>query len=161
MLRFLLLTCALLLAWPAFAETGVRIVVPTHDIARGAVIASSDLAYQTVGDNIMSGTVTSFSDLVGLETRRVLHMGESVRLDDVRHPIMVTKGSTVTMTFEAPGITLTAVGRAMSEGGIGETVTVQNPVSFRQVSTVVTGAGQVRAQSSSAAISPRLASIQP
>ncbi|MGA7713561.1 MAG: flagellar basal body P-ring formation chaperone FlgA [Rhizomicrobium sp.] len=159
--RFLLLACALLLAWPAFAETGVRIVVPAHDIARGTVITSSDLAYQTVGDNIMSGTVTSFSDLVGLETRRVLHMGESVRLEDVRHPIVVTKGSTVTMTFEAPGITLTAVGRALSEGGIGDMVTVQNATSFRQVSTVVIGPGQVRAQGSGATVSPRLASIQP
>ncbi len=161
MLRFLLLACALLLASPAFAETGVRIVVPTHDIARGTVITSSDLTYQTVGDNIMSGTAASFSDLVGLETRRVLHMGESVRLDDVRHPIVVAKGSTVTMTFEVPGITLTTVGRAMSEGGIGDIVTVQNSTSFRQVSTVVIGAGQVRAQSSGTIISPRLASIQP
>ena len=48
--RFLLLACALLLAWPAFAETGVRIVVPAHDIARGTVITSSDLAYQTVAE---------------------------------------------------------------------------------------------------------------
>jgi len=100
-------------------------------------------------------------DLIGMEARRVLHAGESVRLEDVRRPTLVTKGSTVTMTFEAPGITLTAVGRAMSEGGFGETVTVQNPASFRQVSTVVTGPGQVRAQSVGATISSRLASAQP
>ena len=159
--RFLLLGCALLLAWPAFAEAGMRIVVPTHDIARGSTITSSDLAYQLAGDNTMSGTVTSINDLVGLETRRVLHAGESVRLEDVRHPVLVTKGSTVTMTFEAPGITLTAIGRAMTEGGMGETVTVQNPASFRQISAVVVGSGQVRAQGSGAVISSRLASIQP
>ena len=105
--------------------------------------------------------MTSVNDLVGMQTRRVLHAGESVRLDDVRHPILVTKGSTVTMTFEAPGITLTAAGRAMSEGGLGETVTVQNPVSFRQVSAIVTGPGQVNAQSVGATVSARLASAQP
>jgi len=159
--RFWLFVCALLLAWPAFADAGIRVVVPTHDIARGSTITSSDLMYQMTGDNAMSGTVTSVDNLVGLETRRVLHAGESVRLDDVRHPVLVTKGSTVTMTFEAPGITLTAIGRAMSEGGIGETVTVQNPASFRQISAVVIGPGQVRAQSSGAVISSRLASIQP
>ena len=59
---------------------------------------------------------------------------------------MVTKGSTVTMTFEAPGLVLTASGRAMSEGGVGDTVTVQNPASYRQISAIVTGPGQVRAQ---------------
>ncbi len=33
----------------------------------------------------------------------------------------------------------------MSEGGIGDTVTVQNPVSFRMVSAIVIAAGTVRA----------------
>jgi flagella basal body P-ring formation protein FlgA len=49
------------------------------------------------------------------------------------------------MTFEAPGITLTASGRAMTEGGVGDTVTIQNPASFRQIQGVVTGPGAVRA----------------
>lgn len=161
MTRIFLFAWALLLCWPAFAHAGVRIVVPTHDIARGTTIAETDITYATINDNIPSGTVTSVSDLVGMQTRRVLHAGESVRLDDVRHPILVTKGSTVTMIFEAPGITLTAAGRAMSEGGLGETVTVQNPVSFRQVSAIVTGPGQVNAQSVGATVSARLASAQP
>jgi flagella basal body P-ring formation protein FlgA len=75
----------------------------------------------------------------------VLHAGEPLRRSDVRRPILVTKGSTVTLTFDAPGLTLIAVGKAMSEGGIGETVTVLNPVSYRQVTAVVTGPGEVRA----------------
>ena len=161
MTRIFLFAWALLLCWPAFANAGVRVVVPSHDIARGTTILEVDLAYKTVGDNVMSGTVSSMNDLVGMETRRVLHAGESVRLEDVRRPTLVTKGSTVTMTFEAPGITLTAVGRAMSEGGFGETVTVQNPASFRQVSTVVIGPGQVRAQNVGATMSSRLVSAQP
>jgi flagella basal body P-ring formation protein FlgA len=49
------------------------------------------------------------------------------------------------MTFDAPGVTLTVIGKAMSEGGMGETVTILNPVSYRQVTAVVTGTGQVRA----------------
>ncbi len=46
---------------------------------------------------------------------------------------VVTRGQTITMTFDAPGVNLTAMGRAMSEGGIGDTVTVQNPASFRMI----------------------------
>jgi flagella basal body P-ring formation protein FlgA len=64
---------------------------------------------------------------------------------------VVTKGQTVTMQFSAPGVELTAMGRAMSEGGIGDTVTVQNPASYRMISAVVTAPGAVRA---SGAISP-------
>ncbi len=52
---------------------------------------------------------------------RICAPAKRVRSDDVRKPILVTKGATVTMTFDAPGITLTATGKAMSEGGMGET----------------------------------------
>lgn len=161
MTRLVLLAWALLLCWPAFANAGERIVVPTHDIPRGATIVQSDLTFGTVADSVPAGTATSTNDLVGLQSRRVLHAGESVRLDDMRKPTLVTKGSTVTMIFEVPGITLTAIGRAMSEGGMGDTVTVQNPASFRQISAIVTGPGEVRAQSAGARLTPRLASLQP
>jgi flagella basal body P-ring formation protein FlgA len=161
MTRTLLFACALLLCRPAFADTGVRIVVPARDIARGTMISQADLTTKTTDGTVLSGTVTSANDLVGMQTRRMLHAGESVRLEDVRRPTLVVKGSTVTMIFEAPGVTLTAAGRAMSEGGLGETVTVQNPVSFRQVSAIVTGPGQVCAQNVGATLSARLASVQP
>jgi flagellar basal body P-ring formation protein FlgA len=153
--------CALAMAYPAFADTGVRIVVPARDIARGDTISDSDLSYVFVDPNsVMSGTATTMDALIGMQTRRVLRAGESVRNDDVRHPIMVTKGSTVTMTFEVPGVTLTATGRAMSEGGLGENVTVLNPASFRQITAVVTGQGTVKAQAGMGGVlSARVASV--
>jgi flagellar basal body P-ring formation protein FlgA len=155
MMRVFLFAWALLLCWPAYG--GVRVVVPAHDIARGTTLSDSDLTFATVNGNVMNGTVMDKNDLVGLQARRFLRMGENVRLEDVRHPVLVNKGTTVTMSFEAPGIVLTASVKAMSEGGMGDTVTVQNPASYRQISAVVIGPGQVRAQMGSA----RLASLQP
>ncbi len=146
LLRLFIFASALLMACPAFADTGMRVVVPNHDIARGATIAETDLVYGTIpASNVFSGVVTSMDELTGMETRRMLRAGEIVRVDDVRHPILVTKGSIVTMSFEAPGVVLTASGRAMSEGGMGDTVTLQNPASFRQVTATVIGPGAVRA----------------
>jgi flagellar basal body P-ring formation protein FlgA len=155
MTRFCLLALALLLAYPAFG--GVRVVVPAHDIARGTVIAASDLTYSTTASDVMGGIATNPADMVGMETRRTLRAGESLRLQDVRRPVLVSKGSTVTMVFEAPGIVLASTGRAMSEGGMGETVTIQNPASFRQISGIVIGPGQVRAQMGGA----RIATLHP
>lgn len=142
---------------PASADNAqsdtTRIVVPVHDIARGEVIGKSDLSYQTIAaTRSLSQIATSISDLDGREARRLLRAGEAVRDDDVRRPILVTKGSTVTMIFEVPGITLTAVGRAVGEGGLGESVVVLNPVSYRQVTATVTGPGQVKALDSSPVI---------
>ena len=50
----------------------------------------------------MAGTVTSFAVVKDMEARRILHAGETLRADDVRHPVVVTKGQTVTMLFERP-----------------------------------------------------------
>lgn len=147
--RITLFIATLLLVVPAFAaepSQGLRVVVPVRDIARGEVITEADLVYGSVPDSAgISGIVTSMDALAGMEARRVLRAGETVRPDDVRHPILVQRGATVTMTFEAPGVSVTAMGRAMSEGGYGETVSVQNIASYRQVSAIVTGPGQVRA----------------
>jgi len=158
-LRLLFFISALLMAYPAFADTGMRVVVPNRDIARGETLSESDLVYGTIpSTNVFSGIATSMDALKGMEARRMLRSGEIVRTDDVRHPLVVAKGSIVTMTFEAPGVTLTASGRAMGEGGVGDTITVQNPASFRQISAIVTGPGAVRAASSALTI-PASASI--
>jgi len=160
------LVAALLLATPAAAEISTsslaRIVVPSHDIKRGDVIGDSDLVYQNVNAAAMiAGIASSMDQLDGMEARRFLHAGEALRLDDVRHPILVTKGSNVTMTFSAPGIALMATGKAMSEGGLGETITVLNPVSYKQISAVVTGSGQVRVGDPGTDVPAQLASAQP
>lgn len=152
MMRFWLFAFALILAYPALG--GARVVVPNHDIARGQVIGESDMTYSLVNGQVMAGIVTSLGDVVGLEARRTLRAGETLRLSDLRHPVLVAKGSTVTMVFEAPGVVLTATGRAMSEGGLGETVTIQNPATYRQISGIVIGPGQVQAQVGGALNSP-------
>jgi len=152
---------------PAFADgsvaagqpaNGPRVVVPAHEIERGETITDADLVVQTITpDRMRPGVVMDAANLVGHEARRVLRAGEPVRSEDVKMPTLVVKGSTVTMTFAEPGIVLTGTGRAMGDAGLGESVVVQNPVSFRQVSCIVTGAGAVRAldaQSSTVASNP-------
>jgi len=142
---FALMPALLLAAGSAFAGT-LRIVVPAHDIARGDVISESDLTYTTVdGAALMSNVPTKMDEVKGMQTRRMLSAGQPFRGDDVRKPIVVTKGETVTMRFVVPGVELTAMGRAMSEGGIGDTVTIQNPASYRMISGVVIAPGTVRA----------------
>jgi flagella basal body P-ring formation protein FlgA len=129
---------------PAAATAGVRVVVPAHDIPRGQTISESDLTYATLpGNAMMAGVVTSITAAKDMEARRMLRAGEAFRSDDVRRPIVVTKGETITMLFNAPGVELTATGRAMSEGGVGDTVMVQNPASFRMINGVISAPGTV------------------
>ena len=142
---FAILPALLLASGSAFAGT-VRIVVPSHDIARGETINESDLTFTTVdGSALMSGVPTKMDEVKGMQSRRMLAAGQPFRAEDVRRPIVVTKGQTVTMQFLAPGVELTAMGRAMSEGGVGDTVTIQNPISYRMIAGTVVAPGTVRA----------------
>jgi flagellar basal body P-ring formation protein FlgA len=142
---FALAPTLLLAAGSAFAST-VRVVVPAHDIARGDTLGENDLIYAMVdGAALMSGVPTKIDEVKGLQARRTLGAGQPFRSDDVRRPIVITKGQTVTMQFIVPGVELTAMGRAMSEGGVGDTVTIQNPVSYRMISGIVIAPGTVRA----------------
>lgn len=165
---FLMSLAVILIIKPAFADTlpaasAARVVVPARDIPRGETLADSDLTYASIAaDKMPPSVATSMNDLNGKETRLYLRAGQPVRLDEVRMPVLVTKGSTVTMTFDAPGISLTVTGKAMTEGGLGESVTVLNPVSYRQVTGTVTGAGAVRAVDNSAIVaSNQIVASQP
>ena len=149
-MRKFFFTLSLFMVLPALAglacASTVRIVVPAHDIARGDTIGENDLTYATMdGAALMSGLSTKMAEVLGMQARRVLAAGQPFRGDDLRRPIVITKGQTVTMEFIVPGVELTAMGRAMSEGGVGDTITVQNPVSYRMISATVIAPGAVRA----------------
>lgn len=146
-LRFLLTLAFCTLAFSAFAQekAEVDVAVPARDLPRGAVIKEADLTYKPVPAMRANDSIArSIADLTGLETRRALRAGELIRNIDVKRHALVAKGATVTMLFEAEGISLTAVGRAMTDGADGDIVTVLNPTSFRQVQALVIAPGTVR-----------------
>ena len=146
--RFVLAVVFCTIAFSAFAQDSadqIDVVVPAHDIARGALIADTDLTTKSIAVlRANEGIIRNASDAAGKEAKRALRTGEFLRLSDVKRPTLVAKGATVTMIFEAPGMTLTAVGRALAEGGEGDSIPVLNPTSYRQIVAVVTAPGTVR-----------------
>jgi flagella basal body P-ring formation protein FlgA len=147
-LRALLVLVICSLAFSAFAASDsdeVDVAVPAHDIARGTQITEADLTYKAIPVlRANTSIVRAFADAAGKEARRALRAGELIRDSDLKRPTLVAKGANVTMVFEAPGMQLTAVGRALAEGGEGDSIPVLNPTSYRQVSAVVVSAGTVR-----------------
>src|SRR4249920_3401334 len=118
--RFALALAFCTIAFSAFAQddTQVELIVPAHDIARGAVIGEGDLDTKTVPVLRANGSlIRDAADAVGRETKRALRAGEFLRASDLKRPTLVAKGATVTMVFDAPGMSLSAVGRALAEGG--------------------------------------------
>ena len=147
-LRYMFAIALCVVAFSAFAQEPadqMDVVVPAHDIARGAVVGEGDLTTKSIAvTRVSDGILRNASDVTGREAKRALRTGEFLRNSDLKRPALVAKGANVTMVFESPGIHLTAVGRALAEGGEGDSIAVLNPTSYRQVVAVVTGPGTVR-----------------
>ena len=147
-MRYMFAIAFCVVAFSAFAQEPadqIDVVVPAHDIARGAVLSEGDLTTKSIAvARANDGIVRNASDAAGKEAKRALRTGEFLRNSDLKRPALVAKGSNVTMVFEAPGIHLTAMGRALAEGGEGDSIAVLNPTSYRQVVAIVTAPGTVR-----------------
>jgi len=58
-------------------------------------------------------------------------------------PEIVQRSDSVTIVYQAPGITLTLRGQAQEPGALGDTISVLNVESKRVVSGVVTGPDRI------------------
>ena len=79
--------------------------------------------------------ITNLDEIVGKAPKRNLRPNRPLRTTDLRRPIVISKGSTVTMIVSIPGMTLTVTGRALEDGGKGDLIGIMNP----QTHSVVEG----------------------
>lgn len=134
----------------AYAMSEVPVL--TRDIKPGEPIAARDVTIlEMPTDKLGQNLLTATSDLVGMAPRRMIRAGQPVRLGDVEPPLLVKKDSLVTMTMRAPGMTLTAEGKALQDGAAGEAIRVMNTNSKRVVVATVRDEGQVDVTAGSAA----------
>jgi len=126
------------------ATAMVDIPVLRHRLARDAVIGADDIEWIDYRrDRLPSAVITAAEDLVGRGQRRGLRPGRPIRASDLRAPLLVDKGSQVLMTYRTSFMVLSVVGRALDEGGAGETVRVLNLTSNRVVEATVAGSSRV------------------
>ncbi len=125
-------------------EDGMDVPVLTRALKTGEIVASDDVMFvRMAASRVPRGTVGDAEKLVGFSAKRQLRAGLPLRESDVQKPLVVRKGDAVTMVFRAPGIELTSRGKAMTDGGVGDTVAVVNVQSLKQIDAVVIGAGAV------------------
>ncbi len=120
--------------------------VPVLDrrLLAGTVIRKSDIRWIKLrNDRIQRDTITNATDLIGLVPTRSLGNGKPIRVSQVRRPLMVVKGSFVTMMLTGPTMLLTARGRAQENGSKGDVIRITNTQSKQVIEAVVTGPGTV------------------
>jgi len=134
-------------------EDGEDVPVLTRALKSGEIIGADDVMFvRMAASRVPKGAVDDAEKLIGFSAKRQLRASLPLRESDIQKPVVVRKGDTVTMVFRAPGIELTSRGRAMTEGGIGDTVAVVNSQSLKQIDAVVSGAGAVSVSRTAAAV---------
>jgi flagella basal body P-ring formation protein FlgA len=126
-------------------QSVVLAAVLTHPVRPGTVLLAQDLRAARVHAGLLRGNVPiSPEAALGQALRHAMPPGEPLTASDVTRPILVARNSAVHMRLDAGVINLSAQGVALEDGGIGQTVRVQNPSSRVVVMATVLGAGEVR-----------------
>jgi len=106
----------------------------TRMISPGEVIRKSDLTWGKMAvARINSRTVLSINDLVGQTVRRPERPGKLISTNDITVPIVIGKGSIITMMIRSGSMVLSTNGRALENGGRGDTIRVMNTKSKQTV----------------------------
>jgi flagella basal body P-ring formation protein FlgA len=123
----------------------VDVPVLSRRIATGDTVGRDDIEWQTArAETIARNVILEPEKIVGMEAKHPLPDGQPLRVGDIRAPLIVTKGSLVTMVVQSPTMTLTSKGKAMEDGARGDAVKIQNTQSKIIVEGEVISPGTVR-----------------
>lgn len=139
----------------------VSVPVLRRIVRPGDVISAQDIGWTEIpARRVSQNLALSREQIVGMSPRRVIRPGVAIRTTDIRRPIAVAKGALVTMSIRRTYMQLTASGRALDDGSLGDVIRVVNPKSHITVHGVVVGPNQVRIDSGAVPIGRRLSSLR-
>ncbi|MFC4169515.1 flagellar basal body P-ring formation chaperone FlgA [Teichococcus aestuarii] len=148
------------LAGRVLAMRGV--VVATRPLRAGEVLSARDLRPQRLpAEKVRPGMAERVEAVAGQRLVRALRAGQPVPLADLAPPPALRKDAPVLLLHDAPGLSITAQGRALEDGAPGATITVLNLATGATVLAEVLGPDRARAlgplPAPTAAVPPRRA----
>ncbi len=114
-------------------------------IPPGHEITEQDIAWVSIPTLRIGRNIIRTKDkLIGMSPRRGLNSATPIKSSDLVRPKIITRGSMVNILYNAGKINLTAIGKAIENGGRGDMIRVMNSKSHKTIEAVVTGPGQVQ-----------------
>ena len=108
-------------------------------LKNGDIIGPMDIDWIDIPSNrVASGAALTERDLLNMTPRRTISAGKTILLNELGPPQMVGRGDSITLVFESGPMMLTAKGKALQAGAIGDTVRVSNTDSNKNLQGVVT-----------------------
>jgi len=124
-----------------FRMTDTPVLV--RQVSSREIISEGDIEWLRVrSDRISKETILDPADLIGMSPKRGIRPGSPIRLSEVAAPTVVKKKSLVTIIFQHPFMTLTAKGRALQNGAVGDVIRITNIQSKMIVDAEIIGSGK-------------------
>ena len=140
--------CAAPKAWslylPVRVEQQQGVVVAARALQAGQVLSAEDLSsVRRDSAHLPPGTLQQTQGAVGQVLRYGVAAGQPIQRSMLTGPQLVHYGQPVSLVVQGMGIRLVALGQAMADGRVGQSVLVRNVQSGRMVSGIVDAQGQV------------------
>ncbi len=123
------------------------VVVPTRLIKTDELIDAEDVALSRVKVlDLKQQFVADVNEVIGKSAARPLQSQLPIRLASVKRPYAVRKGDRVTIEARGGGLSIQAVGVTKSGAELGQTVTVTNSDSGKDIRATVIAPGVVHVE---------------
>ena len=110
----------------------------------GDVIGANDLEMIAIPEKNLNGSIIIKKEsLIGMTPRRVVLSGQPVQFNDIESPRMIARGDVITMIFKEGPLQLTAQGKALENGALGDKIRVVNASSSKTILAEVTNSKEV------------------
>ena len=124
-----------------------RIIVVKRDVEIGQ--SADSTLFETVERNLSEpadSLLSETSNLASFEFSRNIKSGEAVRRADLKPALLIRRGQSVAVTLATnSGLELTFRAEALHDARMGESVTLKNLESGKNIQGIVTGKGSARA----------------
>jgi len=138
------------------------VVVTTGPVPRGAILSENDVTLQRLKPDMQVGdSFQSLADVVGREAVLAIAPGQILDPQYIRTPVLVKRGSVVTVNVQAPGVKLRTTARAREDGSKGDSITVESLLDRKSYLAKVTAVDTVDVTPTSSTVEAETVSAKP
>jgi len=124
-------------------DLSIPALVAARALPRGQVLASDDLSLILLPYNQARGALNDLGLAVGATLKTTLAASAPVREQALARSMAVRKGDTVIINARQGQLNVTTTGEAKADGVTGDTITVTNLTSKKNIRARIIGPGQV------------------
>lgn len=116
-----------------------KIIVALRNIERGELIRAADVEIRQQPGTQNRNAVNSLDQVVGMEARNTVREGSLIYKNQVRAPLQVKRGETVSIFASTGGISVKTFAIARQDGALGDLIQVQTLDKKEQFTAHVSG----------------------